>query len=86
MALELWIGNGGHWFFDADFGVQVGQAYERPDGSWGVEIGDEVFAAPDLETAKRVFVERYDPKYVQPGPLSSDGELDEDGFEVIRLT
>ncbi|MDI9849531.1 hypothetical protein QM467_15860 [Rhodoblastus sp. 17X3] len=85
MALQLWIGNGGHWFFDTSLGVQVGQADQRPDGSWDVEVSDEVFRARDLEAAKRIFLENYDPKKVALSPLSDDGEIEEDEFEIITL-
>jgi hypothetical protein len=85
MALELWIGNGGHWFVDTDLGVQVGQAYEQADGSWCVEVNDRSLPVRDLETAKRTFAEQYDPKKVATSPLSADDEIDSDEFEVITL-
>jgi hypothetical protein len=49
---------GGHWFFDTDLGVQVGAAYQQPDGSWDIEVNDDALPAPE---AKRAFEEAYDP-------------------------
>ena len=68
MPLQLWIGQGRHFFFDPDIGVQVGQAYQREDRTWIVELQDssERIVA-DLEEAKRVFVASYDPSRVNPG-------------------
>jgi hypothetical protein len=38
MPLQLWIGQGGHFFVDTflDCTIQVGQASKEPDGSWTV--------------------------------------------------
>jgi hypothetical protein len=85
MTLQLLIGDGGHWFFDTDLGVQVGAAYQQLDGSWDIEVNGDALSVPDLETAKRAFVQAYDPRKVQVSPLSDDGELDYAGFEVITL-
>jgi hypothetical protein len=61
MALELWVGGGGHWFVDTGLGrVQVGQTYQNSDGTWDVEVNDVMLAAPDLEATKRIFMENYD--------------------------
>jgi hypothetical protein len=61
MPLQLWIGEGGHFFVDTfvDCTVQVGQAFqERAEGPWTVEVNDDFFSAPDLECAKRLFVQK----------------------------
>ena len=56
MVLQLWKdGSGGNSFFDTDFGVQVGQAYIENDGTWVLEVNDEVIPARDLEGAMRLF-------------------------------
>jgi hypothetical protein len=90
MPLQLLIGQGGHFFVDTflDCTVQVGQAYQKSDGSWTVEVNDELLSVPDLEAAKRLFVEKYDRSLVQLNPASLGGE-DENlsaGFSVIDLT
>jgi hypothetical protein len=90
MALQLWIGHGGGYFFlDTSLGVKVGQAFQEADSSWRVEVNDEYFTVPDIEQAKRFFVERYDPSLIQTGPASSldPHELEElaVGFSIIDL-
>ena len=90
MPLQLWIQGRGHFFVDffLDCPVQVGQVYrEQEDGPWTVDVNDEYIAAPDLETAKRVFVEKYDRSQVQlsPGSLEPwDGSTE--GFTVVELS
>jgi hypothetical protein len=86
MGLQLWSGEGGHFFIDyfQEVPVQVGQAYES-DGSWVVEVNDRPTTVPDLEAAKRMFVEKYDRSLVQVGPISLDQELSTEGFSVIDL-
>jgi hypothetical protein len=92
MSLELWIGQGVHFFVDTFGGigsqVQVGQAFQEDDGSWTVEVNNEFVTAPDLETAKRLFVEKYDRSKVQLSPGSlGDGQDDlSDGFTIIDLS
>lgn len=86
MALELWIGGGGHWFVDTGLGsIQVGQTYQNSDGTWDVEVNDDMLTAPDLEAAKRIFVENYDRSKVQVSPMSYDGEVDCAEFQIIPL-
>ena len=43
MPLALWIGDGNHFFVDTflECEVQVGQAYQKSDGSWIIEVNDE---------------------------------------------
>jgi hypothetical protein len=89
MTIELWIGGGDYWFVDRDLGhVQVGQAHEDADGAWRVVVNDDEFIVPDLEAAKRVFLEHYDRSQVELSPMSAadDSEVDSEGFEVITLT
>jgi hypothetical protein len=87
MPLQLWInGGGGHFFVDTDLGgVQVGQTWQELDGSWSVEVNAKSFRATDLESAKRLFVERHDRSQVQLSPASASGKIDETGFETIDL-
>ena len=70
MVLQLFINDTGHFFYDTEVGVQVGQAYQEDDGSWSVEINDDMHTAPDLESAKRLFLELYDPSLVVSLELS----------------
>ena len=91
MVLQLYINDTGHFFVDTDVGVQVGQAYQEDDGSWSVEINDDMHTVPDLESAKRLFLDLYDPSLVVSlgafdfGDESED-EIDESEFEIIDLT
>jgi hypothetical protein len=86
MALELWIGGGGRWFVDTDLGsIQVGQTYLNSNGTWDVEVNGDMLTAPDLEAAKRIFVENYDQSKVQVSPVWYDGEVDYVGFQIIPL-
>lgn len=89
MPLALWIGGGCHFFVDTflDCDVQVGQAYQKSDGSWTVEINDEyVEGVANLDAAKRLFVEKYDRSLVRLSPMSlSNEELPHD-FTIIDLT
>ncbi len=89
MALELWMQGGGHWFVETDFGdVIVGQAEQSTDGTWRIEVngGYWFHHIPDLEAAKRVFVDKYDKAYAaaQCGPGSS-GDGDREGFTIVKL-
>ena len=97
MVLQLFINDTGHFFYDTEVGVQVGQAYQKRDGSWSVEVNDNTLSAPDLESAKRLFVTHYDPSLVislgafdfvgdESEDDESEDEIDESGFEVIDLT
>jgi hypothetical protein len=92
MSLELWIGQGEHFFVDTSFGigsqVQVGQAFQKDDGSWIVEVNNKFLTAPDLETAKRLFAEKYDRSKVQLSPGSLDDGQDDlsDGFTIVDLS
>ncbi|HVY58720.1 MAG TPA: hypothetical protein VHA77_12785 [Xanthobacteraceae bacterium] len=75
MPLKLYVREGGHFFYDSDLGVGVGQAYQREDGTWLVELSDSrEQAVADLEEAKRVFVANYDPAKVNPGFGAMPGE------------
>ena|SRR5271165_2223935 len=91
MALELWMQGGGHWFVETDFGdVIVGQAEQSTDGTWSIEVngGDWFHHIPDLEAAKRVFVDNYyrPQATAQLGPgSSSDGPSSREGFTVVKL-
>jgi hypothetical protein len=91
MPLELWIGHGGHFFVDTFVGiqVQVGQTFqERVDGPWTVEVNNNFVRAPDLETAKRIFAERYDASQVElsPGSLGDEfGDLSA-GYTILDLS
>lgn len=42
--------------------------------------------APDLEVAKRVFVEYYDRSKVQLSPMPDEGEVPYGDFQIFRLT
>jgi hypothetical protein len=92
MPLELWIGHGGHFFVDIfPFGqpVQVGQAFqEKADGPWTIEVNDAYLTAPDLETAKRLFVEKYDRALVKLSPGAFDGEPRDlsEGYTIVDLS
>jgi len=89
MALQLWSGQGGHFFVETILGcsVQVGQAYQEADGSWTVEVNDESLSVPDLESAKRLFVEKYDRSSLQLSPASlGDEEASPADFSVIDLS
>jgi hypothetical protein len=88
MALQLWIGQGGHFFVDTflDCTIQVGQAYQESDGSWTVEVNDEFLSVPDLEAAKRLFVDKYDRSLVGLSPGSLDGKDLSGGFSVVDLS
>ena len=87
MAIELWIGGGGHWFVDTDLGgVQVAAIYQNQDGIWDVEVNDDILTASDLEEATRIFVENYDQLKVQLGPMSDQGELVDAEFQIIRVS
>jgi len=89
MPLQLWIGHGGHFFVDTSLDIQVGQAFqERVDGPWTVEVNDSFLTVADLETAKRLFVEKYDRTQVQLSPASLDcvsADLSE-GYNIVDLT
>jgi hypothetical protein len=85
MALQLLINDTDHFFVDTDLGVQVGQAHQEGDGSWSVEVNDGMHTAPDLESAKRLFLRLYDPSLVV-SQGAYEGEVDESEFEVIDLT
>jgi hypothetical protein len=88
MPLELWIREGEYFFVDRFSGcpVQVGQAFqEGAEGPWTIEVNNRFVTAPDLEAAKRIFVERYDRSRVQLSAGSFDSEEGDasDGFTVI---
>lgn len=85
MVVRLYINDTGHFFVDTDVGVQVGQAYQEDDGSWSVEVNDEMLSAPDLEAAKHLFLTLYDPSLVVSHG-AFEGEVDESEFEIIDLT
>jgi hypothetical protein len=46
---------------------------EKADGPWTIEVNDAYLTAPDLETAKRLFVEKYDRALVKLSPGAFDG-------------
>jgi hypothetical protein len=46
------------------------QAYQETDGSWTVEVNNAFLSVPNLEAAKRLFVEKYDRSRVQLSPGS----------------
>jgi hypothetical protein len=83
MVLQLLINDTGHFFYDTEAGVQVGQAHRRKNGTWIVEVNDQWLKAPDLESAKRLFLEVYDRS---PGLSLGAGEIDDSEFEIIDLT
>jgi hypothetical protein len=90
MSLELWMRDGEYFFVDrfSGYPIQVGQAFQEPSkGVWTIEVNDDFLTAPDLETAKRLFVERYDRSRVQLSPGSFDSEQSDqsEGFTVIVL-
>ena len=85
MVLQLFINDTGHFFYDTEVGVQVGQAYQEDDGSWSVEINDDTHTVPDLESAKRLFLDLYDPSLVVSHG-AFEGEDDGSDFEIIDLT
>lgn len=77
--LQLWINENGHFFIDRVFDIQVGQTWKNDDGSWTVEVNDQFLSAPDLEAAKRLFVDLYDRSQVVPSPgAEPDEEADDD--------
>ncbi len=90
MALELWMQDGDvvHYFMETSFGdVIVGRAEPWTGGTWSVEVnGDWFYDIPDLEAAKRLFVDKYDKAYAaaQCGPGSS-GDGDREGFTIVKL-
>lgn len=89
MNLQLWVGEAGHYFMDRfhDRWVQVGETFQRPDGSWSVEVNDNVLTAPDFESAKRLFVEKYDRSLVKLSPVSRDDEFEPvEGFFFVDLS
>ena len=65
-----------------------GRLRSRTNGTWSVEVngGDWFHHIPDLEAAKRVFVDKYDKAYAaaQCGPGSS-GDGDREGFTIVKL-
>jgi hypothetical protein len=85
MPLQLLTGHGGHFFVDTFLGcrVQVGQAYQKSDGSWTVEVNDEYLSATDLETAKRLFVELGRSGWVRLDQSSRDEEEFVQHFDAI---
>jgi hypothetical protein len=86
MPLQLWIDKNGHWFVDTELGgVQVGQAYRTPMGTWAVEVYDHTLEAPDLDTAIGTFVKKYDRSLVHLSPGSSFDEVSEADFTIIEL-
>ena len=90
MPLQLWSGQGGHYFVDTfpDYEVHVGQAFQEQDGTWTVEVNDEFLTAPDLETAKRLFIENYDRAKVQlsPGTFSDESVCAPEEFTIVDLS
>src|ERR1044071_5197024 len=61
MALQLWVGGGGHFVVDTDLeAIQVGQMFEHDDGTWTVEVNDWELKAPNFEAAKALVVQNYD--------------------------
>ncbi|HWK68581.1 MAG TPA: hypothetical protein VNS34_26960 [Rhizobiaceae bacterium] len=79
--LQLWINENGHFFVDVSLDVQVGQTWRKDDGSWTVEVNGQYVSAPDLEAAKRLFVDLYDPSQVGPilgGEPYDEAEVDDD--------
>lgn len=88
MGLQLWINDCGHYFVDTKLGgIQVGQAWCEPNGTWAIEVNDEQLPAPDLEAAKRLFVDLYDQSRVMVSPfaISNEGDGLEADFEIIDL-
>jgi hypothetical protein len=92
MPLQLWIGQGGYFFMDTflDCPIQVGQAGQpRADGPWMVEVNGSFLTAPDLESAKLLFGEKYDRSLVALSPMSIGDDPEEDaaeGFTIVDLT
>jgi hypothetical protein len=86
MSLEMWSNESGHWFIDTDLEVQIGQAHQLPDGTWELEVNDNSLTAPDLDTVMRLVVENYDPSLVEMGPLSEDGDIDRNAFQIVDLS
>jgi hypothetical protein len=79
MVLQLLINDTGHFFWDTEAGVQVGQAHRRKNGTWIVEVNDQWLKAPDLEAAKRLFLDHYDPsRVVTLHAVDLGGDEDED--------
>lgn len=71
-GLQLWIKEDGHFFVDPYFDhIQVGQTWRNEDGSWTVEVNMECLPAPDLEAAKRLFLDLYDRSQVAVSPGTS---------------
>jgi hypothetical protein len=86
MPLQLWTGKNGHWFVDTELGgVQVGQVYQNPVGTWAVEVNEHTLEAPDLETAIGIFVTKYDQSLVHLSPGSGFDEVNEADFTIIEL-
>ena len=86
MSVELHITSFGNFFVDGALGgVQVGQAYETDDGSWIVEVNDELLRVTDFKDAIRVFGERYQLTGVAVGPeVFGADEFEPDDGTVIR--
>ncbi|WP_376704193.1 hypothetical protein RQ479_04085 [Mesorhizobium sp. ISC25] len=88
MALQLWVNESGHYFVDTTLGgIQVGQTWCTPYGDWAVEVNDEELSVPDLEAAKRLFVDLYDASRVMVSPFTISAEDDglEADFRIIDL-
>ncbi|TIT00226.1 hypothetical protein [Mesorhizobium sp.] len=88
MALQLWVNDSGHYFVDTTLGgIQVGQTWCTPYGDWAVEVNDEELSVPDLEAAKRLFVDLYDRSQVVVSPfaVSAEGDGLEADFKIIDL-
>jgi hypothetical protein len=88
MALQLWINESGHYFVDTrSGGLQVGQTWQEADGSWTVEVNDEMLSVSGLEAAKRLFVDLYDRSRVvlTPFTIADEGDGLEADFEIIDL-
>ncbi|TGQ51627.1 hypothetical protein EN836_23010 [Mesorhizobium sp. M1C.F.Ca.ET.193.01.1.1] len=88
MALQLWINDTGHFFVDTRLGgIQVGQAWVADTGKWTVEVNDDFFSARDLDDAKRLFVDLYDPARAVMSPFAVSHGNDDlaASFSIIDL-
>jgi hypothetical protein len=89
MSLELWIGEGGYFFVDYFSGcsIQVGQAFQDAEDQCSIEVNNDFLTAPDLETAKRLFVEKYERSRIQLSLGSFDTEAgNASDFTVVDLS
>ncbi len=90
-SLELWLGGDEYNFFvDGNLGVIVGRLEQSSiDGTCDIEVNDEwIRDIPDLEAAKRLFVDKYDFERMaaQCGPgTGGGGDECQEGFTIVKL-